>query len=61
MKTTIEHFTPMGTEKLMETNGGGFAYDVGRVIRFIGMTGFLGSNTAWAITDWQLNAMINNI
>jgi len=60
MKTTIEHFTPMGTEQLLETNGGGFAYDVGGVLRFIviGAGGFAGPT--FAIIDWQTNTIINN-
>ena len=58
MKTKIESFTPMGTQQLMETNGGGFAHDVGRVLRFLSMT--IGANPiqiANAISDWQVNAI----
>ncbi len=60
MKTSIEHFTPMGSEQLLETNGGGFAYDVGRVLRFIGMSagGYMGPTLA--IIDWQITTAINN-
>lgn len=60
MKTTIEHFTPMGTEQLMETNGGRFAYDVGRVLRFIGVSCTNANGVGYAIVDWQMNTMINN-
>jgi hypothetical protein len=58
MKTKIESFTPMGTQQLMETNGGGFAYDVGRILRFLSIAA--GGNPiqiANAITDWQVNAI----
>ncbi len=37
MKTIFENFTPIGSNELMETNGGGFAFDIGRVLRFIGL------------------------
>ncbi|MCP4312626.1 MAG: hypothetical protein GY790_15295 [Bacteroidetes bacterium] len=59
MKTTIEHFIPMGTEQLMETNGGGFAYDVGRLLRFMCISGGTGIGTERAILDWHLTDMIN--
>ena len=54
----IENFTSLGTQELLETNGGGFAYDVGRVLRFLSMAA--GGNPiqiANAITDWQVNAI----
>ncbi|MEN8156868.1 MAG: hypothetical protein ABFS10_07950 [Bacteroidota bacterium] len=55
MKT--EHFTQMESDQLMEINGGGFAYDVGRVIRFIGMA-LPGDpiSLSLAIADWEFNA-----
>lgn len=59
MKPSIEHFTPMGSEQLMETNGGGFAYDVGRVLRFLSFCPFTGVGATMAICDWQINKMIN--
>ena len=45
----------------MDTSGGGFAFDVGRVLRFlsIALPGDAISVT-YAITDWQINAMIND-
>jgi hypothetical protein len=56
MKTNIEIFNPMGDQELIKTNGGGFAYDVGRVLRFlaIALPGTAISVTN-AITDWQIN------
>ncbi len=58
MKTNIEFFTPMGDQELLETNGGGFAHDVGRVIRFIAMVlPHDPISVANAITDWQINAV----
>lgn len=55
-----ENFSLMTTEQLMDMNGGGIAYDIGRVIRFIGIWGG-GTNAGAirAITDWQVNAVIN--
>ena len=57
MKANNQVFTPMSPEQLMETNGGGFAFDVARIIRFIGIA-FPSTpiTMANAITDWQINA-----
>ena len=55
-----ETISEMSVEQLREINGGGFAYDVGRILRFIGLSG--GGHPgalAYAVTDWQVNAMIN--
>ena len=55
-----ETMSEMSVEQLRELNGGGFAYDVGRILRFIGLSG--GGHPgalAYAVTDWQVNAMIN--
>lgn len=62
MKTKIECFTPMSAEQLLETNGGGFAFDIGRIIRFIGVA-FPGDvvSTIEAINDWHINQMINAV
>lgn len=53
----IENFTSLGSQELLETNGGGFAFDAGRVIRFISLMGYKGIFTPYAIADWQINAM----
>ncbi len=55
MKT--EHFTQINSEQLLEINGGGFAYDVGRVIRFIflALPGDV-SSIAYAVSDWEVRA-----
>ena len=57
-----ENFKEMTPEQLLDTNGGGFAYDVGRILRFIGLSG--GGHPgalAYAVTDWQVNAMIDEM
>ena len=57
-----ETISEMSVEQLRELNGGGFAYDVGRILRFIGLSG--GGHPgalAYAVTDWQVNAMINEM
>ncbi|MDX2431672.1 MAG: hypothetical protein QNK35_12115 [Bacteroides sp.] len=60
MKTNFENFTSLGDNELMETNGGGFAHDMGRLIRFIGLALPLDApSLAYAISDWQINEMIN--
>ena len=55
MKT--EHFTQMESDQLLEINGGGFAYDVGRVIRFFGLA-MPGDYISLAIAcaDWEVHA-----
>ena len=54
-----ENLNEMTIEQLMEMNGGGFAYDVGRILRFIGISGGTTIGITYAITDWQINALIN--
>jgi hypothetical protein len=50
----VENFRLMSTEQLMEVNGGGFAYDVGRFIRYLA----LGGGVA-AYVDWVTNDAVN--
>lgn len=55
-----ENISEMTVDQLKEMNGGGFAYDLGRILRFIGLSG--GGHPgalAYAVTDWQVNAMIS--
>lgn len=61
MKSKLENFTDIGPRELMETSGGGFAYDIGRVIRFIGLYGGNPMALPWAVTDWQINAALNDL
>ena len=57
MKNT-ETFKTLDESMLMATRGGGFAYDVGRVLRFIAFSrGTLG--TSYAVNDWIVNEAIN--
>ncbi len=58
MEKQLTQFTTMDRVMLMETNGGGFAYDVGRFLRFAILMGG-GTNTAAALADWETNAVIN--
>ena len=57
MKNRIEHFTSLGTNQLMEINGGGFAFDVGRVLRYIVLSGggLSSIGIANATGDWIIN------
>lgn len=48
----------LNEEQMQEVCGGGFAYDVGRVLRFFAI-GISSPNIAFAITDWQVNEIIN--
>jgi len=50
----------MDAERLRQVNGGGFAYDVGRVLRFISLCGHNFSTVNLAIIDWQVNAELND-
>ncbi len=56
-----EIFRSIDPDSMMDINGGGFAYDVGRVIRFVilSATPILGMQAA--ISDWQLNKEISDI
>lgn len=56
-----ENFTPIGSNELMETSGGGIAYDIGRVLRFIGLYGGSATSLPYAIADWQINAALNDL
>jgi len=59
MKTT-EAFCAINAEHLREINGGGFAFDLGRIIRFIGISGAGGTNVTKAIIDWIVTDAIND-
>ena len=59
MKTT-EEFSAISAEQLREINGGGFAYDLGRIIRFFGMSGGSGAFATNAIIDWIITDAANN-
>jgi len=51
----------MDEGQLVQTSGGGFAYDLGRIIRFIGISGGGSAiGTTMAVTDWIINSAINN-
>jgi hypothetical protein len=49
-----ENFSLLSSEQLLEINGGGFAYDVGRFIRYLA----LGGGVA-AFADWVYNDAVN--
>lgn len=58
---TTKIIVPMERSEMIAINGGGFAYDVGRILRFLYISGGGSSayHTALAITDWQVNEAIN--
>jgi hypothetical protein len=59
MKT--ESFQALSNARLTEINGGSFAYDVGRVLRFLYLAG-TGNNpaaTVHAICDWIAVDVLN--
>ena len=57
MKNAKE-FSLMTAEQLMEVNGGGFAYDVGRFIRYIALGGGLAAFVDYAYND-AVNEAVN--
>lgn len=61
MKTETEYFESMDSVQLMDINGGGFAYDVGRVIRFLGVSALCANpiSITNGIVDWMVTDIIN--
>lgn len=55
MNTT---FQELSDSELRETAGGSFAYDLGRVIRFLGISGG-GMNVGAAMADWYATSVLN--
>ena len=56
----FENFSTMNADQLREANGGGFAYDFGRVLRFIVLSG--GGSSLFlpnAVADWTINEAVN--
>jgi hypothetical protein len=62
MKNLTEHFSALDTDKLVSTSGGGFAYDVGRFLRFIAKSGGCLDPImrTMAIADWIVNDVAND-
>jgi bacteriocin-like protein len=57
-------FTEMNKEELTKINGGSFAYDLGRLIRYMAIyvsegTGVRGN--MYAYTDFVTNMVVNNM
>lgn len=60
MKNQSAYFTPLGSEQLREINGGSFAYDAGRVLRYFFLSG--GTNSLLGINatvDWIARDVLN--
>lgn len=51
-----ENFKSMDSMELQLTNGGGFAHDVGRILRFISLAGPYGQGMPYAVADWIENS-----
>jgi hypothetical protein len=52
-------FNQMDPARLKQLNGGGFAYDVGRGLRFLVMCGG-GFTVTNAVIDWIINDVAND-
>jgi hypothetical protein len=50
-----KHFRDLTAPEMCSCNGGSFAYDVGRLIRFVILAGPQGQFTPMAFTDAVLN------
>jgi len=53
-------FTSLGPAEMSQCRGGGFAYDAGRVLRFIGLTYHSAYGFEYARMDWEINKEIND-
>jgi hypothetical protein len=45
--------------ELDSVSGGNFAYDVGRALRFLWISGANGAGTGEAIVDWYVNDLVH--
>ena len=59
---TDQKYSVIDKSQLTTINGGGFAYDFGRVLRFIGIANspYVGAVSV-AIFDWEVNKIINEV
>lgn len=55
----LKEFRPLCREQLTTMNGGGFAYDLGRAIRYLLNSGG-GFTMDHAILDWTVNEAAND-
>ena len=58
---TQRQWAPIERSELVSINGGGFAYDVGRVLRFLSIYGGNPLKLPEAMTDWYVNDLINKL
>jgi|GEM_PF-2172362 len=61
MNVSLSVFSPLTDAELINNSGGGFAYDVGRCARFLGilMTNPPTLGGAIAIADWCCTTVLN--
>ena len=61
MKEETAYFELLDSVQLMGINGGGFAYDVGRVLRFLAVSALCVTpiSTANGIADWIMVDAVN--
>jgi hypothetical protein len=57
----VQNFRPLTNEQLREVHGGGLAYDIGRVLRFLAISAGTPMGTANALADWEINKIVNEI
>lgn len=56
-----EMFNQIDPDQMKKINGGGFAHDVGRVLRFFIMSCDPVLGTYAGVLDWQTNKLISEI
>jgi hypothetical protein len=63
MEKAMNVFRPLEAEALAEHRGGSFAYDVGRFLRFLYISGGASSaaGIAAGMADWVANDAANNL
>lgn len=60
MNVSPSGFTPVAASESLQISGGGFAYDVGRCVRFAGIFLFGGqTGPCVAVIDWYCNSQSN--
>ena len=62
MRNISDEFTTLDANQLVMINGGGFAYDVGRVLRFFAISGGCLNPVMMlnAMGDWIVNDLAND-
>ena len=58
-KITTNSLQVLSTDELTDTHGGSFAYDAGRLLRFLGLDFYYGDSNGVGITVATIDFIIN--